>query len=194
MDASNTDLPTFVADAYAAGQGYDDARRLVAAAGWQVTDETLTALWQALQQTDPTAAEVHDSTSGTGGDVPAEVVQMGWCWGGFSLGWVWGFANNVRLAKWLLALVLVRGLVKHAPLEWAWVSGLLWGVYLGGQIYLGLYGHRLAWQHRHFVSVQQFRETMAAWNAWGKWLFVGDLVLVAAGFAYYVATGQFKWH
>lgn len=44
-------------------------------------------------------------------------------------------------------------------------------------IWLGCNGHRLAWQHRRFTSLQQFQETMKVWNTWGLWLFIIGLII-----------------
>ncbi len=81
-----------------------------------------------------------ENTSGTGGPVPEEI--KGWNWGAFWLNWIWGIGNSV----WIAFVVLVLGLI--------------W------QIYLGVKGNELAWQNRKFESVQQFKDTQAAWSKW----------------------------
>ncbi len=83
------------------------------------------------------------NTSGQGGPVPDEVKNMGWNWGAFWLTWIWGIGNGVWIS--FVALVL----------------GIIWSVVLG------LKGNEWAWQNRRFESIEQFRETQAAWSKWG---------------------------
>ncbi len=47
-------------------------------------------------------------------------------------------------------------------------------------IYIGIQGKQLAWQSRRFDSLQQYADTMRAWNTWGLVLllvWVGLIVL-----------------
>ncbi len=111
-----------------------------------------------------------ENTSGTGGPVPEEI--KGWNWGAFWLNWIWGIGNSV----WIAFVVLVLGLI--------------W------QIYLGVKGNELAWQNRKFESVQQFKDTQAAWSKWG-WIifiisFVGGLLiaLLAGGLAIFAGAAS----
>ena len=92
------------------------------------------------------------NTSGTGGAVPEEI--KGWNWGAFWLSWIWGIGNNVWIA--LLAFCL----------------GIIWS------IVLGVKGNEWAWQHRRFDSLEQFKQTQAAWSKWG-WI-IGIISLVLA--------------
>lgn len=98
-----------------------------------------------------------DNTSGQGptAALPPEVEQMGWSWGGFGLNWIWGIGNKTMIA--LLALI---------PCVNIFVA-----------IWLGLSGHKLAWQNRRFDSLQQYQETMRSWNTWGLWIFIATLVI-----------------
>jgi len=34
-------------------------------------------------------------------------------------------------------------------------------------IYIGIQGRELAWRNRRFANVQQYVDTMNAWNVWG---------------------------
>ncbi len=86
------------------------------------------------------------------GLVPEEV-KTGFNWGAFWLHWIWGIGNNV----WISFVVLVL------PLIW--------------NIYLGVKGNELAWVHREWESVEQFKETQAIWSKWGWIIFVIQLVL-----------------
>lgn len=100
------------------------------------------------------AAAPGDNTSGMQGPVPPEVEAMGWSWGGFGLNWIWGIGNRVYIA--LLAFI---------PCVNLFVA-----------IYLGIAGHKLAWQNRRFESVQQYKDTMKAWNTWGLIFFIVNIV------------------
>lgn len=93
------------------------------------------------------------NTSGQGGPVPDEVKNMGWNWGAFWLTWIWGIGNGVWIS--FVALVL----------------GIIWSVVLG------LKGNEWAWQNRRFESIEQFRETQAAWSKWGWIVLVVSAVI-----------------
>lgn len=189
MASNAQDVQKFILDAYQAGQSYDDVRTAVRAAGWQITDEALAALWETLRSMDDRVTPQVENTSGMQGEVPEEVEQMGWSWGAFSLALLWGFSHNVLLGKLMLALAFCEALARSAPS----VEGIFAGLSLANQIYLGRYGHRLAWQNRHFVSVEQFRDTMKVWNLWGFWSFIAGLVIAIAGLVYMSASGNLKW-
>ena len=75
--------------------------------------------------------------------VPEEA-KTGFNWGAFLLTWIWGIGNNV----WISFLVCLAPLV--------------------GNIYLGVKGNELAWLSRKWDSVEQFKQTQAAWSrcAW----------------------------
>ena len=121
------------------------------------------ATWQ------PQAPAYQKNTSGTNGPVPLEVANMGFSWGAFGLGWIWGVSNKIYFTLGLIAF----GFIPHVG---PFLS-------LGAAIWLGVVGHRLAWRHREFASVEQFRETMRVWNTWGVWLFIGGLIFgFAVGF------------
>jgi hypothetical protein len=93
--------------------------------------------------------------------IPMEVTEMGWCWGGFVFTWIWGICNNVLLG--LVALVPAANLVIS--------------------VWLGLKGHELAWQCRHFEDFEQYKHTMEAWNQTGIVILVISAVVgVIMGF------------
>jgi hypothetical protein len=97
------------------------------------------------------------NTSGQGqtAAVPPEVEALGWSWGGFGLNWIWAIGNKTWIG--LLALI---------PCVNLFVA-----------IWLGISGHKLAWQNRRFDSLGQFQETMKAWNLWGLIIFVVSIAL-----------------
>ena len=184
-------LKDYVKQSRDAGQTYDGVRAAILGGGW-TDDEVNEYLPLAWAETEPVMAAppvvaapvvapvapvapavppayaapvapayapvADGNTSGTpGAAIPPEVEQMGWSWGGFGLNWIWGIGNRVFLA--FLVFVPI-------PL-----------VALGVQIYLGITGHKLAWQNRRFDSVQQYGETMKAWNMWGLIAFIAGVVL-----------------
>jgi len=102
-------------------------------------------------QQPPTAT----NNSGTGGDPPPEVMNMGFNWGAFFLHWIWGVAHGV----WNSFLVIILGII--------------W------QIVLGVKGNEWAWRNRKFESVEQFKQTQAVWSKWGIIVFVVVFVLCA---------------
>ena len=78
-------------------------------------------------------------------------------------------------------------------------NSTLWGVLgLGGMIisalqlvyaiYVGIEGRKLAWKNRRFESVQQFEETMRAWNNWGLGCLVAQVIMMVIFFAIYAAV------
>lgn len=42
--------------------------------------------------------------------------------------------------------------------------------------YLGVKGNELAWEHRKFESVEQFKEVQRKWMYWGIGVFVASIV------------------
>jgi len=93
------------------------------------------------------------NTSGQGGPVPDEVKNMGWSRGAILLTWIWGISHGV----WNSFLVVILGII--------------W------QIVLGVKGNEWAWQNRRFESIEQFRETQAAWSKWGWIVLVVSAVI-----------------
>lgn len=118
----------------------------------------------------PYPQPVFANNSGTGGPPPREI--LGWNWGAFFWGWLWGLAHGV----WISLLVFLLGGIWH--------------------IYLGIKGSELAWRSRRFESVEQFKATQRAWAIWGWVFFVGGLVLVVVAtlvIVAAVAAGTLDW-
>jgi hypothetical protein len=66
-------------------------------------------------------------------------------------------------------------------------------------IMIGINGKESAWRNRRFDSVQQYVDTMRAWNSWGMWLLIAGVVaimlyfvLVFAVIGAGIASGDFK--
>ena len=92
--------------------------------------------------------------------LPAEL--DGWNWGAFLLSWIWGIGHSVWISFLVFASI---------------VPVIGWVISIGTMIYLGMKGNELAWQHRKFESVEQFKAVQAAWTKWGVIIFVISLVL-----------------
>lgn len=101
--------------------------------------------------------------SGHGEASPLPPELEGWNWGAFLLNWIWGLGNNVMIA--LLSLI-----VPFFP------------------IYLGLKGNELAWQNKHWDSIEHFRETQAKWSKWGIIIAIVWTVLVAICVCLYIGV------
>jgi hypothetical protein len=89
------------------------------------------------------------NTSGLGDGYPAPPEAEGWSFGSFVPFGLFSFVNGNSLwgILWWVLNVFSLSLV-----------------YI---IYVGITGKKQAWQGRRFDSVQQFQETMRAWNFWG---------------------------
>ncbi len=89
----------------------------------------------------PDSFEVNGNTSGQGKDavLPAEI--RGWNWGAFGLNWIWGIGNKTYFA--LFALIPLVGIVMA--------------------FILGADGNKLAWQNKHWNSIEHFKKTQKLW-------------------------------
>lgn len=188
-------LISYVAEARKHYLTYDQIREQLLSSGWSDVDvnEYLPSAWQQSETrpaaTRPPVAQppivspsptpspypgpaprkyggaATTNNSGSDGPVPPDVEAMGWSWGAFGITWIWGIGNQVYIA--LLALIPFVNLVVS--------------------IYLGVVGHKLAWQKRRFASLQQYQETMRAWNAWGLGVFIFSVVI---NIAWIIAKGR----
>lgn len=116
-------------------------------------------LEKVLKQTDDAA-----NTSGHGKNSVVPDGVRGWSWGAFLLNFVWAIDNKV------------------------WVGTLSIIPYLGVVIMfiLGFKGRELAWQSKHWESVEQFNKVQRNWSKWavgttGAFLVLAVIVLFAAG-------------
>lgn len=73
------------------------------------------------------------------GPMPDELKR--WSWAAFLMNWLWGISHNV----WIALLCFVPFLNIVMP------------------FYLGVKGNELAWEHRKFESVEQFKEVQRKW-------------------------------
>ena len=98
------------------------------------------------------AAEKNTSGGRADALVPPQVREMGFCWGALMFPIFWRVAMNYP---------------RHG-----FFGGPEWWI-------LGRDGHAIAWQHRRFANLDQFRQTMDAWNRVGKLV----ALVWASGFA-----------
>jgi hypothetical protein len=99
-----------------------------------------------------TTHTVSNPTHGMNGPMPDELKR--WSWAAFLMNWLWGISHNV----WIALLCFVPFLNIVMP------------------FYLGVKGNELAWEHRKFESVEQFKEVQRKWMYWGIGVFVASIV------------------
>lgn len=85
--------------------------------------------------------------------VPDEI--KGWSWGAFFLNWIWGVGNNTYRAFWVF--------VPYVNLIMI--------------IYLGLKGNELAWKHKKWESIEQFKKVQKKWTT-AAFIFLAVCILV----------------
>ena len=115
-----------------------------------------------LSQT--TAASSTDVGSSLNGPMPDELRH--WSWAAFLMNWIWGIGHNVWIA-----------LLMFLPL----VNLFFW-------FYLGAKGNELAWQHRKFQSVEQFKQIQRVWMWWGIGLTAASLILTVISWSLMTAA------
>ena len=106
------------------------------------------------------------NTSGTNTTVPPEVAAFKWNWGAFFFSWIWCFYHN--MASWGLLILLGGSIIP--------------GFHLVASIWLGISGHKLAWQRRRFED--GVPQLIAVETAWLKW--IGWYLLIVFGLMFVV--------
>lgn len=106
------------------------------------------------------------------GDMP----KLGWSWGAFSFGWIWGIGNHAYLTLIALIPIPLLGLV------WLFVNGAL--------------GKKWAWESGKFATAAEFNAAQKTWDRAGiaafvLWAAVLALIilLVIAAAALFAAAG-----
>ncbi len=112
-----------------------------------------------------------DNSSGEERGGPPEIEDLHWNWGAFFCGWLWCFFHK---APGLGAGVIAAGLFLAAfnifilPAGYALPSELMALVVFGLCCYLGMTGHRTAWERRRFLGgVPQYFAVQRAWTVGG---------------------------
>jgi len=91
----------------------------------------------------------NDNLNNLGRYIPSPI--KGWSWGAFVFSWVWSLSACPKF--WFLFLVL--DILFIFPLT------------LIPRIWLGFYGHRLAWMYNMSQNTNRFKREMAIWDMWG---------------------------
>lgn len=94
--------------------------------------------------------------------LPPELKKFNW--GALCLTWIWGIGNNVRIALWGLASILM-----FIPVI-GWVVAIALLVF---QIWLGINGNKLAWENKNWENAEQFNKVQKQWAMWGVILMFG---------------------
>lgn len=110
-----------------------------------------------------------ENTSGQKSTVPPEIASYKWSWGAFLLNWIWLCFHGMAL--WGIALLVF----SFIPLV-----GLI------ANIYLGINGHKLAWQNRRYDSIEQYKKVETAWMRWG----IGIVLVGIAFFLMAIIVGS----
>lgn len=131
------------------------------------------------------------NTSGQDGDVPPEV--SGWNWGAFGMGvfgmgWLWGI--NQRITRVFAVLfpvfvlhVFLFGLIWFGSAAAYFAGSALSACYYAIGAYLGANGSRLAWQHRQFRDIEDFKACQRVWGWWATGLLIGGTFTATVGMA-----------
>ncbi|NRB40582.1 MAG: hypothetical protein HRU20_19295 [Pseudomonadales bacterium] len=98
---------------------------------------------------------INQNTSGQGAmaSVPAEI--EGWCWGAFSMGWIWAFGNRT----WIGLLTLIP--IVNLPV----------------MIMMGLKGREWAWRNKRWSDIEHFQDVQRKWRIAGGIFFLLSLYL-----------------
>ena len=112
---------------------------------------------------------VNDSGQKSG--VPYEIAGFKWNWPAFYFRWIWCFTHNLPVfGAIFLGLEILSFFVPFVGFA-----------ILGGAIYLGINGHKLAWQNRQYDSVDHYIETETVWLRWFLGVLIGGFVLIIIG-------------
>ncbi len=134
------------------------------------------AVWPPPPTNQPVYGQPAVNTSGMKGDVPPEIAALKWNWGASGLPFLWTVSHKMTWG-WALLLVNILSRVPGVGIVFI-VLSLVVGVYLG------LNGHKMAWQNRRFEGgVEQFLQVQSRWLPWGLIFFclnlLGTLALLA---------------
>jgi len=111
----------------------------------------------------------NNSGCGPETDVPKEACGL-FNVGAFLYPSLWSYSMGME--------TLGRGIFLFNLLSFRWCF-LAWPLKLPLCVYLGFAGNRLAWQHRHFSDVEEFKKTQFLWATISAGVMSGSLVLCA---------------
>lgn len=92
----------------------------------------------------------------------------GWCWGAFTLSWIWGFFHGC----WWMILVSI-GL---SIIEYFIPFGVV--ISIGISILFGVKGSQWSWENKTWSSVEEFNKSHEAWNKAGLIVFIIGIFLI----------------
>ena len=119
------------------------------------------------QQLTPIASEMKKMTQRSPFQPCTENVEVyKWSWGAFALYPFWGFFNG---CWWAFFALLV---------SWSILPSILFGIY----------GRRLAWENRKWLSIQDFIDTQKTWDICGLILFAISMIIFFLFSAIYIAA------
>ena len=112
-----------------------------------------------------------DNSSGEERGGPPEIEDLHWNWGAFFCGWLWCFfhkAPGLGIGVIAAGLFLAAFNIFILPAGYALPSELMALVVFGLCCYLGMTGHRMAWERRRFLGgVPQYFAVQRAWAVGG---------------------------
>lgn len=140
---------------------------------------------------------VVDNSSGEERGGPPEVEDLHWNWGAFFCGWLWCFFHKT---PGFAVLIILAGLFLAAfnlfilPSGYALPSELMALVLFGLCCYLGMHGHRMAWERRRFLGgVPQYLAVQRAWAVGGAVAFgVSAVFCVTLGLLFMAAFRAYE--
>jgi hypothetical protein len=112
------------------------------------------------------------NTSGMGQNYPVPPEAAGWTFAGCIPFGLFAYFNGSVI--WGL-VAIPGGMVPYLGA----IAGLVYFIYIGVQ------GRELAWRSRRFTSIQEYSETMRAWNMWGLIMVAVNIVMVIGLFFLY---------
>jgi hypothetical protein len=113
--------------------------------------------------------------------IPEEVEEESWCWSGCLGGVWWMWAHGMKAGP----PVLIAMIALSFETGWWWLTLL---VLIGVSVFLGLKGNHLAWEHRQFDSIDEFRAVQRAWASWG--LIVSVITVAAVVWMMFAESGS----
>ena len=114
-----------------------------------------------------------ENTSGQKGSVPPQLAEHKWNWPAAWFSWIWMMSHGMVGAG--LAVLLGSLFIPF--------------VGLGASIYLGINGHKLAWQNRRYDSVDHYYKVETIWLNWVKGFAIVSGVLIVLGLIFIAMAG-----
>lgn len=131
------------------------------------------------------------NTSGTDREIPAPIAGLRWNWAAFALNWLWlvnhrMVAAGVILGLLRLPLTLLWVLLDYFCIVVSWTQdfnggdspltrtqteitigiGIALLVFTLVDLWLGRYGHRIAWRRRRYLGTEDYILTETVWRKW----------------------------